>query len=59
MDCKAILDQASSLLKDFCIKNPKLDSELLLSNSLKISRESLLINLNLQATRMSGFKVKD
>ena len=46
MDCKAILDQASSLLKDFCIKNPKLDSELLLSNSLKISRESLLINLN-------------
>ena len=46
MDCKAILDQASSLLKDFCIKNPRLDSELLLSNSLKISRESLLINLN-------------
>ena len=46
MDYKSILNQASESLKDFNIKNPKLDSELLLSNSLKISRENLLLNLD-------------
>ena len=46
MDYKTILSQASNLLNNFSIKNAKLDSELLLSRSLKISRENLLLNLN-------------
>ena len=46
MDYKTILGKASNLLKNFSIKNPRLDSELLLSKSLKISRENLLLNLN-------------
>ena len=48
MDYRTILDQASNMLKNFNIQNPRLDSELLLSNSLKISRENLLLNLNNQ-----------
>ena len=43
---QTILDEASNLLKNYNIKNPRLDSELLLSNSLNISRENLLLNLN-------------
>jgi len=43
---KTILEEASNLLKNYNIKNPRLDSELLLSNSLNISRENLLLNLN-------------
>ena len=43
---KTILDEASDLLKNYNIKNPLLDSELLLSNLLNISRESLLLNLH-------------
>ncbi len=46
MDYKTILTDSSVFLKNFKIKNPKLDSELLLSNSLNISRENLLVNLN-------------
>ena len=46
MDYKTILNQSFNLLKNFNIKSARLDSELLLSNSLKISRENLLINLN-------------
>ncbi len=46
MDYKAILNQSSDLLKNFSIKSARLDSELLLSSSLKISRENLLLNLN-------------
>ena len=46
MDYKTILSQSSNLLKNLSIKNAKLDSELLLSSSLKISRENLLLNLN-------------
>ena len=46
MDYKTILDQASDLLKNFNIKNNRLDTELMLSNSLRISRENLLLNLN-------------
>jgi len=46
MDYKTILNQASNLLKNYRIKSARLDSELLLSSSLKISRESLLLNLN-------------
>jgi len=46
MDYKTILNQSSDLLKNFSIKSAGLDSELLLSSSLKISRENLLLNLN-------------
>jgi len=46
MNYKTILDQASDLLKNFNIKNNRLDTELMLSNSLRISRENLLLNLN-------------
>ena len=46
MDYKTILNQSSDLLKNFSIKSARLDSELLLSSSLKISRENLLLNLN-------------
>ena len=47
MDYKTILDQASDMLTNFKIKNPRLDCELLLSNSLKIS----------DLLRKNGFKV--
>ena len=46
MDYRTILNQSSNLLKNFSIKSARLDSELLLSSSLKISRENLLLNLN-------------
>ncbi len=45
MDYENILNQASLHLKNFNIKNPRLDSELLLSKALNISREDLLLNL--------------
>ena len=59
MDYKTILDQASDMLTNFKIKNPRLDCELLLSNSLKISRENLLLNLNNQInfTEQKKFKL--
>ena len=47
MDYKTILKQSSDLLKSFSIKSARLDSELLLSSSLKISRENLLLNLDM------------
>ena len=46
MDYKTILNNATNLLKNYNINNPKLDSELLLSNTLNITRESLLLSLN-------------
>ena len=46
MDYKTILNQSFNLLKNFNIKSSRLDSELLLSSSLKISRENLLLNLH-------------
>ena len=46
MDYKTALNEATNLLKSNFIKNPRLDSELLLSSSLKITRESMLLNLN-------------
>ena len=46
MDYRTILNQSSNLLKNFSIKSARIDSELLLSSSLKISRENLLLNLN-------------
>ena len=46
MDYRTILNRASGVLRNHNVKNPRLDSELLLSSSLNISRESLLLNLN-------------
>ena len=46
MDYKTVLNGAANLLKKHNINNPRLDSELLLSNSLKMPRENLLLNLN-------------
>ncbi len=46
MNYNTVLNQASNLLESFKIKNPRLDSELLLCDSLKTSRENLLLNLN-------------
>ena len=46
MDYRTILNQSFNLLKNSSIKSARLDSELLLSSSLKISRENLLLNLN-------------
>ena len=46
MDYKTVLNDAANLLKKHNINNPRLDSELLLSNSLKMPRENLLLNLN-------------
>ena len=45
MDYNTILKQSSNLLENSKIKNARLDSELLLSSSLNISREKLLLNL--------------
>ena len=56
MNYKNLLDASSNLLKNYCIKNPKLDSELLLSNLLKISRENLLLNLNKKITSAENKK---
>ncbi len=46
MNYNTVLNHASNLLESFKIKNPRLDSELLLCDSLKTSRENLLLNLN-------------
>ena len=45
MYIRSVLTNASYFLKKNLIKNPFLDSELLLSNVLKISREELLLSL--------------
>jgi release factor glutamine methyltransferase len=46
MNYNAVLNEASKILKDYSIKSPKLDSEIILANVLKLSREQLLLNLN-------------
>ena len=46
MNYNEVLSEAENILKDSFVKNPKLDSEILLSKTLKIKREDLLINLN-------------
>ena len=46
MNYYRVLLEAEKNLKGIFIKNPRLDSEILLSSSLKISRENILINLN-------------
>ena len=46
MNYSEILNEAENILKKSFVKNPKLDSEILLSRALKIKREDLLINLN-------------
>ncbi len=46
MNYNIALNKASKLLKDSSIKSFKLDSEIILSNMLNLSREELLLNLN-------------
>ena len=45
MNYNIVLNEASKLLKNSSIKNFKLDSEIILSNMLNLSREELLLNL--------------
>jgi len=45
MNCSTILSDAKDFLKEQYIKNPSLDSEILLSKVLKIDRNKLLLNL--------------
>ena len=46
MNCYKVLLEAEKSLKDAFIKSSRLDSEILLSNSLRIPRENILVNLN-------------
>ena len=46
MNYNVALNEASKLLKNSSIKNFKLDSEIILSNMLNLTREELLLNLN-------------
>ena len=45
-----VLNKSQKELKKYNVKNPILDSELLLSKVLKLSREDLLINLHKKIT---------
>ena len=45
MNYNFVLKKAYNFLESFRVKNPILDSELLLSKILNVSRENLLINL--------------
>jgi len=45
MNYQEILDYGFKVLRSSCIKNPKLDSELILSKALKKNRDQILINL--------------
>ena len=51
MNYYRVLLEAEKNLKGIFIKNPRLDSEILLSSSLKISRENILVNLNKKISR--------
>jgi len=46
MNCSKILSNATAILKKEFIRNPSLDSEIILSNILKINRNKLLLNLD-------------
>ena len=46
MNYQTVLLNATNILRKQSIENPKLDCEILLSKTLKIEREKLLINLN-------------
>ena len=48
MNCTEVISNAVYILKENLIKNPYLDSEMLLSKALKIKRENLLTNLNMK-----------
>tara|TARA_B100000287_G_C20593478_1_gene765173 strand:+ start:427 stop:1269 length:843 start_codon:yes stop_codon:yes gene_type:complete len=48
MNCSEVISNAAYILKENLIKNPYLDSEMLLSKALKIKRENLLTNLNMK-----------
>ena len=51
MNYQILLKKASKELKSISVSNPILDSEILLSNALKISREKMLLNLNKKITQ--------
>ena len=46
MNCSKVISNAAYILKKKLIANPYLDSEILLSKTLKITREKLLLNLD-------------
>tara|TARA_Y100000590_G_scaffold464373_1_gene633649 strand:- start:1820 stop:2662 length:843 start_codon:yes stop_codon:yes gene_type:complete len=50
MNCQTLLNKATNILKDNSIINPTLDSEILLSSVLRITREKLLLNLEKKIT---------
>ncbi len=58
MNCLEALQYGNNILKSSNIKSYKLDSELLLANVMKISREELLINLQneLDKIKLNKFK---
>ena len=58
MNCLETLSYGNSILKSNNIDSYKLDSELLLANVMKISREELLINLQEQLDRIKLNKFK-
>ena len=51
MNYYKVLLEAEKSLKDAFIKSSRLDSEILLSNSLKIPRENILVNLNREISK--------
>ena len=48
MNCSKVISQGVNILKKKLIKNPFLDCEMLLSKTLKIKRENLLLNLDMK-----------
>ena len=59
MNYDSVLNKASNLLSHFEVRNPRLDSELLLSSLLSTSRENLLLNLNKKISQKEYFKFLD
>ena len=50
-----VLNKSQKELKKYSVKNPILDSELLLSKALKLNKEDLLINLHKKITEEEKF----
>ena len=58
MNCYKVLLEAEKSLKDAFIKSSRLDSEILLSNSLRIPRENILVNLNRKISKKNFYYYK-
>ena len=58
MNYSTILSKANAILKRNLIKNPSLDSEILLSNVLKVNRDMLLLNLDRKIKNYEILKFK-